>query len=87
MASMGKKYEKTVVLDSFQPHGRWVFEIRKHKFSLDYNYKLTKKFELISGPLTNLIFNVVEENKKFVESYIGNYKVTVSKEENLFRPV
>ena len=52
-----------------------------------FNYKLTKKFELISGPLTNLIFNVVEENKKFVESYIGNYKVTVSKEENLFRPV
>ena len=52
-----------------------------------FNYKLSKKFELISGPLTNLIFNVVEENKKFVKSYIGNYKVTVSKEENLFRPV
>ncbi len=52
-----------------------------------FEYTKTKKYEFISGPFTNTIFSIVQENKLFIKAIIGNYKVTVSKNENLFRPV
>ena len=45
------------------------------------------KLEFISGPFTNLIFSILEENKNTIKALIGKYKMSVSKEENFFRPV
>ena len=46
-----------------------------------------KKYEFISGPFTNFIFSILNENKFLVTALIGKHKISVSKEENLFRPV
>tara|TARA_B100000965_G_scaffold390175_1_gene396717 strand:+ start:450 stop:947 length:498 start_codon:yes stop_codon:yes gene_type:complete len=52
-----------------------------------FDYTINKKLEFISGPFTNMIFNILEENKLSIKAIIGNYTVTVSKNNNLFRPV
>ena len=52
-----------------------------------FSFKNKGKFEFISGPFTNLIFSILEENKNSIKALIGNYKLSVSKEENLFRPI
>ena len=51
-----------------------------------FEFKKSKKYEFISGPFTNMIFNILQENKLSIKALIGNYRVTVSKELNLFRP-
>ncbi len=52
-----------------------------------FEYKINSSFEFISGPFTNMIFKILYENKGSLKAFIGNYKFTVSKEQNLFRPV
>ena len=52
-----------------------------------FDFKNKKKLEFISGPFTNLIFSILEENKNTIKALIGKYKMSVSKEENFFRPV
>ena len=52
-----------------------------------FNFKNKKKFEFMSGPFTNLIFSVLEENKISIKGLIGKHYISVSKESNLFRPV
>ena len=52
-----------------------------------FNFKSKNKYEFISGPFTNLIFSILEENKFYIKALIGKYKLSVSKEENLFRPI
>lgn len=45
------------------------------------------KYEFISGPFTNLIFTIFKENKFSIEAMMGKYNMTVSKKDNLYRPV
>ena len=52
-----------------------------------FNFKNYKKFKLISGPLTNFVFDLIEENKFSLKANIGHYRFTVSKENNLLSPV
>jgi len=52
-----------------------------------FNFKNYNKYEFISGPFTNLVFTIINENKFAIKALIGNYKISVSKEENLFRPI
>jgi len=52
-----------------------------------FEFKNKNKYEFISGPFTNMVFSIINENKLFISTLMGNYRTTVSKEENLFRPV
>tara|TARA_B100000965_G_C19565990_1_gene746849 strand:+ start:1150 stop:1647 length:498 start_codon:yes stop_codon:yes gene_type:complete len=52
-----------------------------------FELKKSNNYQFISGPFTNMIFNIVQENKLNIKAIIGNYRVTVSKSENLFRTV
>ena len=52
-----------------------------------FNFKENSKFEFISGPFSNFIFKVLEENKLFFKVLLGQYKLTVSKKNNFFRPI
>tara|TARA_B100001057_G_scaffold168732_1_gene169452 strand:+ start:443 stop:940 length:498 start_codon:yes stop_codon:yes gene_type:complete len=52
-----------------------------------FEYKINSNFEFISGPFTNMIFKILYENKASIKALIGNYKFTVSKDQNLLRPV
>ena len=52
-----------------------------------FDFATIKKFEFISGPFNNMIFNVLRENKLSIKASMGNFNITVSKEENFFRPV
>ena len=52
-----------------------------------FDFKAGKKYELISGPFTSMIFNSCHENKLSIKAFINNYTVTVSKEKNFIRPV
>lgn len=52
-----------------------------------FNFEKKDKYEFISGPFTNFIFSVLKENQIFIEAFVGKYKIKVSKEDNLFRPI
>ena len=52
-----------------------------------FNFKNKNKFEFVSGPFTNLIFSVLEENKISIKGILGKHQISVSKANNLFRPV
>jgi len=52
-----------------------------------FYFKKNQNYEFISGPFTNMIFNIIQDKKLSIRALVGNYKITVSKEENLFRPV
>ena len=52
-----------------------------------FDFKKNIKYQFISGPFTNMIFNIIQENKLSIKAIIGNYAATVSKDQNLFRPV
>ena len=52
-----------------------------------FEFKGNNKYEFISGPFTNMVFSIISENKSFVNALMGNYRTTVSKKENIFRPV
>tara|TARA_B100000579_G_C22744950_1_gene811002 strand:- start:559 stop:1056 length:498 start_codon:yes stop_codon:yes gene_type:complete len=51
-----------------------------------FEIKKSDKYQFISGPFTNMIFNIIKENKFSIKTIIGNYTATVSKDQNLFRP-
>ena len=52
-----------------------------------FNFKSYKKFKFLSGPFTDFMFTIINENKSTIKALIGKYKVTMSKEKNFFRPI
>ncbi len=52
-----------------------------------FDFMNKKNYEFISGPFTNMMFNIISQNKLFIRAFIGNYRITVSKGDNLIRPV
>ena len=52
-----------------------------------FEFKNNNEYEFISGPFTNMVFSIINENKFFVNALMGNYRTTVSKKDNSFRPV
>ena len=71
---------------------KFIFKCKKNEDSEGYikqsffNLNNSAKFEFISGPFANFIFNTIEENNISIKGIIGKYKIFVSKEKNLFRP-
>ncbi len=51
-----------------------------------FDYSGHQDYELISGPFSNLMINILEEKKLIVKGLVGKYRISVSKKENLFRP-
>ena len=49
-----------------------------------FDHKKNKSYEFISGPFANFVFNILKENKLSVYGMIGNYKITVSKNNYFF---
>jgi len=45
------------------------------------------KGKFISGPFTNMVFEIIERQKKHIKILIGNKKATVSINDNLYSPV
>ena len=52
-----------------------------------FDYKNYKNYEFISGPFTNMVFKLIYENKLSIKALMGKYSATISKENNLFRPL
>ena len=52
-----------------------------------FEYKKNENYEFMSGPFTNFIFSILKENKLSIQGAIGNYSITVSKDNNFFRTV
>ena len=52
-----------------------------------FDLKKNSKYQFSSGPFTNLVFRILDENKLSIKGLIGNFSVTVSKEQYFFRPV
>jgi len=46
-----------------------------------------KKGKFISGPFTNMIFEIIERQKNNIKVLIGNKRATVSIDSNLYSPV
>jgi len=52
-----------------------------------FDFNNVKRLKFISGPFTNMIFNIIGENDNKLKAEIRDYKITVSKNSYLFRPV
>ena len=89
----GLKYFITSFLNNQKEIENFVEKCKKNEDengfirSTFFEFNNTKNFEFISGPFTNMIFRILHENKLNIRASLGKYNVTVSKEENLFRPV
>ena len=52
-----------------------------------FSFKENSKFKFLSGPFTDMIFNIIATQNKKIKILIGNFKTTVSNTEYLYRPV
>tara|TARA_B100000989_G_scaffold104209_1_gene76359 strand:+ start:142 stop:639 length:498 start_codon:yes stop_codon:yes gene_type:complete len=52
-----------------------------------FDFKNNKKFKFLSGPFTNNIFKIIEENKFYIKASIGKLNTKFSKEDYLFSPI
>ena len=52
-----------------------------------FNFKGKKKFKFLSGPFTNKIFSIINENQFTIKASIGNLNTMVSKKDYLYSPV
>ena len=49
---------------------------------------ISSRGKFVSGPFTNMLFDIIEKNKNKLKVLIGNYKVSLSKKDNnLYFPV
>ena len=49
---------------------------------------ITKKAEFISGPFSNMIFEIIERQKNKLKILVGNIVTTISDNKNyLYRPI
>ena len=89
----GLKYFLTDFSSSQGEIENFIIKCKKHEdndgFLKPTFFEINKNliFEFTSGPFTNLVFKVLYENKLSINALIGNYKITVSKDQNFFRPV
>ena len=49
-----------------------------------FDFKDNEKFKFLSGPFTNKIFKILEENQFFIKASIGKLNTKFSKEDYLF---
>ncbi len=60
-----------------------VYQNAKGFISSAYFYKIiTSRGKFVSGPFTNMLFDIIEKNKNKLKVLIGNYKVSISKKSN-----
>ena len=52
-----------------------------------FDFRDKSTFQFLSGPFTNMIFNVISENHYSFKALIGNLKTTVYKEDYIYRAV
>ena len=89
----GLKYFLTDFLNSQNEIEKFITKCKENENengfikSTFFEFKKSKKYEFISGPFTNMIFNIIGDNKLSIKARIGNYIATVTKDKNLFRPV
>ena len=51
--------------------------------SSTYFYNIiNSRGKFVSGPFTNMLFDIIEKNKNKLKVLIGNYKVSISKKDN-----
>jgi len=43
---------------------------------------ISSRGRIVSGPFTNMLFDIIEKNKNKLKVLIGNYKVSLSKKDN-----
>ena len=60
-----------------------VYQNAKGFISSAYFYNIiTSRGKFVSGPFTNMLFDIIEKNKNKLKVLIGNYKVSISKKDN-----
>tara|TARA_Y100000389_G_C17170088_1_gene368679 strand:+ start:116 stop:601 length:486 start_codon:yes stop_codon:yes gene_type:complete len=48
---------------------------------------LNRKYQFISGPFSNLVFEIIKIQRKKFKVLIGNFKTTVENDSSLYRPI
>ena len=52
-----------------------------------FNFENLNKFQFLSGPFTNMIFDLIRrENKNNLKCLIGDFKLVITGKDNLFFP-
>lgn len=52
-----------------------------------FNLKTSDKYKFFSGPFTNMIFKIIEVQKRKIKILIGNIETIVKKKEYFFKPI
>ena len=52
-----------------------------------FEFKGRKKFKFLSGPFTNKIFSIINENRFKIKASVGSLNTIVSKEDYLYSPI
>lgn len=89
----GVKFFLTNYINAQEEISKFIWKCKKHENKEGYiqqsffEFKNIKKSEFISGPFTNLVFNLISENNKMLNVQIDKFCITVPKNSYLFRPV
>lgn len=88
----------TYILDGFKNNQKEIFEfVNKCKNFEDENGFIKQEFfsnknftraKFVSGPFTNIVFDILSRHSDKIEILIGKYKTSISKESDyLYRPI
>ena len=89
----GLKYFLSNFLSSQKEIEKFIIKCKKNETKAGYilpsffDHKKNESYEFISGPFTNFIFNILKESKLSMHGMMGNYKITVSKNNYFLKTV
>ena len=89
----GLKYFLSDFLSSQNEIEKFIFKSKKNEtkngFILPsfFEHKKNGNYEFLSGPFTNFIFSIFKENNLSIYGMMGNYNITVSKNNYYFKTV
>ena len=89
----GLKYFLSDFFSSQKEIENFIFKCKKNETESGYiqpsffEHKKNGSYEFISGPFASFIFNIFKENKLSMFGMMGNYKITVSKNNYFLKTV
>ena len=89
----GLKFFLTNYINAQEEINKFIWKCKKHENKEGYiqqsffEFENINKSKFISGPFTNLVFNLISENNKMLNVQIDKFCITVPKNSYLFRPV
>ena len=89
----GLKYFLNGFLNSQQEINEFINKCRIHEDKAGYikqsffEFKRNTKYKFMSGPFTNMVFEIIHSQHKKIKILLNNFETTLSNKKYIFRPV